>query len=275
MNRNFCLTALGVLSPFVVASAGAAPITWAGGTGDFLTGANWTGGSAPTLDGTDDAIINAGDVTYTPGGDFGQGWAGSSITVSGGSLEQTVTNWWQFNGSGTFTVNGGDVTTNAGNVIFGTSGTDTASLVMSSGSFTHTGGEVKVRGGNTATITGGTLTVNFFSIGDFGNATIDVSGGTVILSDGAASFNGIYNTGASYIDVTGTGVFNVGNINVADATVAYLDSDKVRSGGDTNNALLQVLDDGNGGVNISVVPEPGSLALIALGGLLIARRRRD
>ena len=53
--------------------------------------------------------------------------------------------------------------------------------------------------------------------------------------------------------------FNVGNINVADATIAYLDSDKVRSGGDTDNALLQVLDDGNGGVNISVVPEPGSI----------------
>ncbi|MEM9416441.1 MAG: PEP-CTERM sorting domain-containing protein [Planctomycetota bacterium] len=266
---------LGVSALLFASSAGAAVITWGGGTGDFATGANWTGGSAPMLDGTDDAVISGGTATYTPVTDFGLGFAGSNITVSGGTLEQTVSNWWQFDGTGTFTVDGGTVNAGATNVQFGNTGTDSASLVISSGAFNHTGGgEVKIRGGNSLTITGGSLTTRFLGIGDFGVATVDVSGGSINLTDGSLFQGGLYTDNGSYINLTGAGEVNVADQTVASAIATYLDTDRIRVGGDVDNALLQVIDDGNGGVNISVVPEPGSLALLAIGGLLIARRRR-
>ncbi|GAA5497390.1 PEP-CTERM protein-sorting domain-containing protein [Rubritalea squalenifaciens DSM 18772] len=260
----------------LTASSQAALVLWDGGTGSW-SDSNWNGGgAAPAMDGTDDAQIDSGLVTYTPGGDFGLGFGSSNVTVSGGELTQTVSNWWQFDGSTVFTVSGGVVNTSANNVQFGNSGADTASLVITSGEFNHTGnGEFKLRGGNTMTVSGGSFSSRFLSLGDFGAATIDVSGGVFKINDGSIGANGIYiGSAGSYIDITANGVMNVGNISVSDAITAYLDSDKVRFGGDIDNALLSVTDDGAGGVNISAIPEPAASSLIGMAGLLLLLRRR-
>ncbi|BDS05461.1 hypothetical protein NT6N_05010 [Oceaniferula spumae] len=277
------ITTLAVAS-LGISAAQAATVTWQGGTGNWLGNANWdVGGAAnqnvPDQTANDDNIvISTGDITYNPGGDLGLNWGGSNLTLAGGSVTQTVTNWTRFTGSGTFMVSGGIFTTSSTNVQFGESSVDSASLIITSGAFNHVGaGEFKVRNGNTVTVDGGSLSSRFFSIGDFGGSNIDLLSGSINLTDGSIGNNGIFTSGGSdsiNFSTGSTGVFHVGNINVADATAAYLASDKVRVNGDTNDALLQVISDGAGGVNISVVPEPSSAALLGLGGLALILRRR-
>ncbi|NWK55988.1 PEP-CTERM sorting domain-containing protein [Verrucomicrobiaceae bacterium N1E253] len=279
MNTKATITALAVVS-LGISAAQASTIAWGGGDGNWNTegvaDAGWSGGTSPTMDGTDDAVINGGTVSYDAGalGDLGAGWGSSHLTLNGGVLTQSTTHWSVFDGSGTFTIAGGTFNSAADRVQIGASGTDTAQFVMTSGSFIHTGSEVAVRGGNTFTVSGGSMSANFFSLGDFGLATIDVAGGTVRLNDGSSGGGFYIGTAGSAINLTAAGVFNIGNTNIADATANYLDTDRVVFGMDGNNALLQVVDDGAGGVNISAVPEPTSAALLGLGGVALILRRR-
>ena len=291
-------------------TAQAAVVSWDGGAGNFYGNANWTvgGTAAQTLANqngagvNDDITIGSGAVVYNPGEDLGNGWDATTLTIAGGSLTQNGTNWSQLNGATNLTVSGGDfitgannfylsstaqvnlsagIFTNSGssNFIVGLAGTDSAAFNMTGGTFNKTvGGEFKLRGGSTGSITGGTANVRFLSLGDFGQSNLTLGGtGTLNLTDGAAGAGlaGIYRANSSYIDITSSGAtFHVGNISVAQATAAYLDSNKVQFGGDGDNALLQVVSDGAGGVNISAVPEPSSTALIGLGGLTLILRRR-
>jgi len=289
-------------------AANAAIAAWDGGAGNFYGNANWTiaGTPAQTLanqnGSNDDITIGSGDVTYNPGGDLGQGWDTSNLTISGGSLTQTVGNWTQINGSTILTVSGGTFSsaannfnlsssaqvnlssgtfTNSGGTNFnvGTSGADTAAFNMTGGTFNKiVAGEFKLRGGSTGSITGGTANIRFLGLGDFGQSNLNLGGtGTLNLTDGngGAGNAGFYRANSSYVDLTSTGAtFHIDNIDVAQATAAYLTSDKVRANGDANDALLQVLSDGGSGVNITLIPEPSSTALLGLGGIAFILRRR-
>ena len=265
-----------------VSGARASTVVWQDGVGNWYGDANWVVDGAlnqtvPDQTTNDDEIIIAGGtVTYNPGGDFGLNWGATTVAVdSGASLVQTTTHWWRFNGNGSFSVNGGTVTTHATNVQFGESGTDTASFFISGGEFIHTGtGQLKVRGGNNFEVAGGLVSSRFYSIGDYGLTSIDLSDGIVRLLDGSINYNGIYGGPIDFTDGS-TGTFNVGNISVPDAISAYLNTGKVRANGVTDSSLFNVVEDGSGGVNITLVPEPSTsiLSLLFLGFAL--RRRRQ
>ncbi len=259
----------------------AATVVWGGGDG-LWSDANWVvdGVAGQTLpDQTtndDDITITGGTVTYTPGGDLGFNWGATDLTVAGdGGLNQTATNWWRFNGSGTLTVSG-TVTTNASNVEFGLNGSDSANLLIDGGTLLHTGsGEMKVRTGNTGEITGGgTLTTRFLSLGDFGDGAggtvtdFNVTNGILNLTDGSVSLNGIFISGSNpdgRVVVADGGVFNVGNWTNPSSYASKVTDD--------TGSVLTLYEDGDGG--LTSVPEPSAATLV--GGLvvlgLLARRR--
>jgi hypothetical protein len=281
MKTNGFIFAAGVVA-MVVSAAHASTVVWQDGVGNWYGDANWFVDGVPnqtvpdqtTYD--DEIIIAGGTVTYNPGGDFGLNWGATTVAVdSGASLVQTTTHWWRFNGDGSFSVNGGSVTTHATNVQFGESGTDTASFFISGGEFIHTGtGQLKVRGGNNFEVAGGLVSSRFYSIGDYGLTSIDLSDDIVRLLDGSVNYNGIYGGPIDFPEGS-TGIFNVGNISVSDAISAYLDTGKVHANGATNPGLFNVVEDGSGGVNISLVPEPSAsmLPLLCLGFAALRRRQ--
>jgi len=266
----------------VVSAARASTVVWQDGVGNWYGNPNWFVDGVPNQTMPDQTInddeihIVGGTTTYNPGGDFGWDWGMTTVAVdSGASLVQTTTNWWRFNGEGSFAVNGGSVTTHATNVQFGESGTDSASFQITGGEFIHTGtGQLKVRGGNNFEVAGGLVSSRFYSIGDFGLTSIDISDGIVRLLDGSINHNGIYGGPIDFPEGS-TGIFNVGNISVSDAISAYLDTGKIQANGATNPGMFNVVEDGAGGVNIGLVPEPSTsmLPLLCLGFAALRRRR--
>ena len=116
--RIFSTAALLILWVAVGGISSAATKTWDGGTG-FWDEDFWNGGGAPpVLDGTDDAVIPSGDVTYETfgAGDFAI-HNGSSVTVGSGLGSSAVWNnadpeWSEVDGEliidgGTFNRTGG------------------------------------------------------------------------------------------------------------------------------------------------------------------------
>lgn len=71
-------------------------------------------------------------------------------------------------------------------------------------------------------------------------------------------------------DKGGAGFFD----EASDITTAYGDSFRLGGGLNDGNAALQLTDNGSSWTIEAVVPEPGSLALLGLGGLCVLRRRR-
>jgi hypothetical protein len=281
----------------------------------YLTPGNWDGNAVPNTGGGATAQINSGTVEYNPGGDLfvnnggtleinggsfeqtsGAAWmqfAGGNLVVAGGSFSQgtsenivkdagtTVT---VSAGSASFSLAGGDyalggssLNISGGTTDIGPNAGDTSgrSLILNSGSFAMSGGILNVSNefkplGATASISGGTLNARLISF-DSVDTVLEFSGGNINLA--VATFQGVFSGGNGHIDFTDTDatLFITGG---DQATADSLLNGRLRANGVIDANQFDVSVDGSG-VSISLVPEPGSLALLAIGGLLIARRRRD
>ncbi len=211
--------------------------TWDGLNGstpssDWATGANWTGGVAPTLGGTfsGDRLVIANGATgsgaiYNPGAGvtttFGSGRAflvgstgAGSLTITSGTIRTTggANNPLMANGNNaTLLINGGtlDVTGNTlpfMQVFNGSAGV-TSTLTVSSGSFLGNGFDLY---NSTTTLANGTLHLNggTFAVTSFsrsattgtGTSTINLNGGTLQARAASTSFlNNLYNTTVSVL----------------------------------------------------------------------------
>ncbi|MEM6506673.1 MAG: PEP-CTERM sorting domain-containing protein [Planctomycetota bacterium] len=162
----------------------------------------------------------------------------------------------------------------------------TGGIVIDAGAVQYVAGEPGFFGGGTFNFGSNDLLVAGLKLGSF--STFGAEGtGTVTIGDGGTVDLQFINTAITVLD-GGTltlrggndplpggsvelqfgGTVNFTNEDVAAFNAEHL-SDFTAVGG-----TLQVVSDGGSGSIVTVVPEPGSLALLGLGGLMIVRRRR-
>ena len=264
--KSIILPATGTLLVAIAAQSNAASVSWDGGGGDGLwdTATNWSGDVLPANG--DDVTINGASVAST---EFNTGF---NLTLSGNAtLTDPVTSF----AGGVWRGGGANVTVEAGSTFGGGGFYDLQNVTLNfvDGSLLNVGdweqkdtnvfnfelsssGFTKLNAG-TFRIGNGGLTA------DIANATYNVdmasyTGGTGVIElvdfSGDSAPGGMDN--ATFTNVTTGANLNVLNAGSYVANIQW---------NDTTEAIE---------LNITAVPEPGSLALISLGGLLIVRRRR-
>lgn len=204
-------------------------------------------GTSNTISGFDNATINhtAGTIT----GSYNWTSADSTYNLQGGIIEST----FNFNSNGS-------------NSAFNLS---SGSLVLTNASAS----DVIVNGAGASINVSGSATIEVPN--NFDLRLNSATSSMTIAPDWTGSFiAGLENTMADWIDElvwgsiingSGTGptlpdrLITIGGVQITDANFAD---------------YFQVTPIGGGGSSLSLIPEPSSLALLALGGLAFARRRR-
>lgn len=280
-------------------TAGAASIVFTVANSNWNIAANWSPASVPTA--ADDAFIRVNRTvlidsavpsvtTVYLGSDNN---SGTVNLASGGSL--SISGNFEVMRRGTFTSATGILNMSGGSLAVG------GNLYVGAGTGSNTNGS------GTANISGGTIaaaiTIGATGTGD-GTGTFNVLGSAAIIGDGGASKNftvNAFGTLAFTLDALGVSALNYGNgvatfgtgstLNIDGSTYAGSGGDIVLiNGGTLNGSATNVSITGlaaynpvlvyNEGANgdlilrLSVVPEPGSLALAGIGAGLIGMRRR-
>ncbi len=281
--------AIGLGSTYATADV----VVWNGTDGEYTVNTNWIGDALPDTANGDTAQITAGDVTYTPGGDLAL-HNGGTLQITGGSWTQVVGIAWIQMTGGVVDVAGGTFNQGtAGNII-----RDAASVFQVSAGTLNLNDNVIYDPTNTGALNvlGGTLNVGneFKPIDDFtmsagtmvvgnlisfadGPGSVLLTGGTIVL-DGSTFYSGFY--GGDALDKSlnflpgSTGTLRFENYTIAELDAdLFLSNNTIQYNGANDAAAFSVVEE-NGGVTITLVPEPASLALLGLGALAIASGRR-
>lgn len=227
--------------------------------------------NVPTVNRVQIGVDESGQVVVANGGTLssnGDVLAGNnnsnatgSLTIQNGGTVNVGNIFWSANNSsnGVVNIQAGGVANVASHLWWGVTGTSTVNI---NGTLNQTGGILGLGTNNASTATGGTATV---TIGDDG----------VLNLNNISSAAGLPSIQAgSVIDITGTGQIRLAG-DFEGVLNDYVDANKIIGEGINDNANLvvdQVLNPGF--TTVYLVPEPTSLALLGLGGLMVMRRRR-
>jgi len=279
------LTATGVLAAYST-TASAATIFTGGATDHIGLAANWDNG-LPTSSGnvgtisSDAAWDASSEATLT---NFHLDLQGGTLSRTTFATQQNISGGvWTFNGGGyqgrTLSIDGAaQVTLNSGTVSATDNGGD--DFRLDDGVFTMTGGvltasdELVFTTDGVGNFNGGTST---FAEIRFNGQTLNLGGtnaGSITLTSGSFVNTGIiaWSTG-SLMEMTLTGAsgwaeteWNAGRMTV--------DGDDNSVLGDWSSVNGSVFSYDSGTQTLSLIPEPASLALMGLGGLLMLGRGR-
>ena len=241
------LIATAASAALLVGTAGAATLTWQGGSGSFGD-ANWDNGGTANQNhpgngsGAIETVTSSGSVSGFTNGAVGTFGATDTLTISGGAAI-----------AGDFL----NMATNTANLITLESGTITLSsenaFRVSGGGFAGFINFTGAAGSATITQTDLTGTTNQEMANKIG-PTVASSTTSYFAIDGQMVASGVAYTGSNLAAVN-TGL--AGNV--------------------VNGRWFQIVETGTGTARqqtLTLVPEPGSLALLGLGGFLAASRRR-
>jgi hypothetical protein len=281
----------------MAAPALAAPV-WTGTAGDGLwnTAGNWDTG-VPT--GGDTYITNGDSVTLSgTAGDTRKIFLNNSSSLII-STDLDMSNDLLIDSGGTVTLNSGTISIN-GDKVKMADDDGPASFFMNGGAIT-TGDKFEIYSGALLEISGGSLSANDGDGFEFGGGTIRVVGDGASLIyctqviDGGGTYEFVPTAAGGITTITsssdagklirGAGIsVDLDDLAVPTATMtlfqgAPLDTMSVtvtKDGSTLVEGVDYTLDYlGGTGLELSVVPEPATMTLLALGGLAMLRRRRN
>lgn len=237
--------------------------------------------NATTLDTFDSAIVSAG------GSDT---WRAATKETSPGVFVWAFDDNGSVYGNHTMTDNNNSAAVNLGSYIDDAKGTSsgyfelTATISETTGSWLSLGFSTLT---NPAVLQTSGSPQNFTSNGTEGIATmIYRASGEIAAFAGPLTADGSGNTAAQSgartftiaLDLTThNGVDDFGSVVFSDSALGVIDSHSYTSDQDFGSILLSTANGSTGSyssLSLTQVPEPASLALVGIGGLLIAARRR-
>jgi hypothetical protein len=271
MKTKHILKTLAIAACSLPAFSDAVTYTWTSNSDtDWTNGANWAGGTAPTsLSGdtafaaTSDSIVFSGTVLPT-----------TNIPSYLSGFQDTIP--MTFNSGGSFSL---DFSTNFNSSMWANASRTQLTVGDGSTPFTLDINNMSYYARNAVT---STYQVN-------AGSTLNINGNLYDYPDDDTGKNGIFNLDGGILNVTGTlhGRFGQTDDNLffnfsgigSSLTASYgfgpynQLTDVTGDFGTVFNGAIKAIDNGNGTFTVAV-PEPSSTALLGLGGLALALRRK-